>query len=604
MIEFFRHLLKLARPYRLRLGLGVLFGILAGLGDPLLILLLPLVGRTVFRNAGPDPFSDLLPRIPHFLQSFAEPIVAWLQNPGYAGSNRAKIAVIALIPLVVLLRGIFTYLNAYLLQWVGVRAITDLRTRLFAHLQTLSLSFFSSTNTGELISRITSDTSAVQNIISNAIPIIVKDPVTIGALAVLLFGMHPQLTIVTLIVLPILVLPVAIYNKKIRRSSTAIQTSYAELANVMHEGFTGGRIVKAYNLEETVVERFRSVSRKFISHYMRTIRAVETPGPVIEFLGSIGVAVMFYIFAVTIGASPEKFIQFVVAIFAMYRPLKNVIRLNSNLHMARSASERVFQLLATRPTVVEPEHPKPLNAAGADIHFDHVTFLYDEKPVLRGVDLTIKAGQMCALVGRTGSGKTTITNLLLRFYDPQKGAVRIGNTDVREVSLKDLRSQMAVVSQDTILFNESFRSNLALGRPGASEEEIIEAARRAHAHEFIMEKEGGYDFVIGEKGSLLSGGQKQRLTIARAILRNAPILILDEATNALDAEVERAVQAELDDLMKGRTTLCIAHRLSTIQRADLIVVMHEGQIVETGTHATLLERGGLYKKLHELQFQQ
>ncbi|HUR46204.1 MAG TPA: ABC transporter transmembrane domain-containing protein, partial [Candidatus Saccharimonadales bacterium] len=324
MIEFFRHLLVLARPYRPRMVLGVIFGVLAGLGDPLLILLLPLVGRTVFSNSGPDVIFTYAEKMPRLIKPFVQPLMTWVEHLGPAQSSVAKIAVIALIPLVVLFRGAFTYLNAYLLQWVGVRAITDLRTRLFAHLQTLSLSFFSSSNTGELISRITSDTSAVQNIISNAIPIIVKDPVTIIALATFLFGLQPKLTIVTLIVLPILVLPVAVYNRKIRRSSSAIQTSYAELAKVMHEGFTGGRIVKAYNLESTVVERFRAVSRKFISHYMRTIRAVETPGPVIEFLGSIGVAVMFYIFAVTIGASPEDFIQFVIAIFAMYRPLKNV----------------------------------------------------------------------------------------------------------------------------------------------------------------------------------------------------------------------------------------------------------------------------------------
>jgi subfamily B ATP-binding cassette protein MsbA len=315
------------------------------------------------------------------------------------------------------------------------------------------------------------------------------------------------------------------------------------------------------------------------------------------------VAVMFYIFAVKIGASPAQFIQFVLAIFAMYRPLKNVIRLNSNLHMARSASERVFELLATKPTVVEPAHPKPLNAAGADIHFEHISFFYDEKPVLRGIDLTIKAGQMCALVGQTGSGKTTITNLLLRFYDPQKGRVRIGERDVREVSLKDLRSQMAIVSQDPILFNDTIRNNIALGRAGASEQEIQDAARHAFAHDFIMEKPGGYDFVVGEKGTLLSGGQKQRLTIARAILRNAPILILDEATNSLDTEVERAVQAALEELMKGRTTICIAHRLSTIQRSDVIVVLQQGQIMEKGTHEELLQRAGLYKKLHDLQFQ-
>jgi subfamily B ATP-binding cassette protein MsbA len=287
----------------------------------------------------------------------------------------------------------------------------------------------------------------------------------------------------------------------------------------------------------------------------------------------------------------------------MYRPIKQLARLQNTLLQAQAASERVFELLGTRSSISEPANPKPLQAAGADVQFENIEFGYGETPVLQNINLTVKAGQLVALVGATGSGKTSLTSLLLRFYDPQRGAVRIGGMDIREVSARDLRDQIAVVTQDTILFNDTIRRNIELGRPGASEADIVSAAKHAHALDFIQEKPGGLDFVVGEKGSSLSGGQKQRIAIARAVVRNAPILILDEATSALDTEVERAVQAALEELMEARTTICIAHRLSTIQKADLIVVMDQGRIVETGTHEELVKRGGVYQKLYDLQFQ-
>jgi len=295
------------------------------------------------------------------------------------------------------------------------------------------------------------------------------------------------------------------------------------------------------------------------------------------------------------------FVGFILGIVIMYQPIKALTRLHNQINQGAASSQRVFELLDTMNTVTDPASPKPLNAAEADIHFHNIDFHYGDRPVLRGVNLTVKAGRMVALVGASGSGKTTLTNLLLRFYDPQGGSVRIGSTDIREVRLKDLREQIALVAQETVLFNETIHNNIAVGRPGASPAEIEAAARHAHAHEFIMERPEKYETIVGEKGFALSGGQRQRIAIARALLRNAPILVLDEATSALDSESERAVQAGLDELMEGRTTICIAHRLSTIQKADVIVVLKEGKIVEQGTHASLIEARGLYWKMNQIE---
>jgi ABC-type multidrug transport system fused ATPase/permease subunit len=339
---------------------------------------------------------------------------------------------------------------------------------------------------------------------------------------------------------------------------------------------------------------------------MRIVRSSEIPGPLLESVGALGMAMVLGYVALRSGPRPDSaaFLGVIMAVFSMYRPLKNLTRLHNNLEQARAASERVFEFLATPNEIVEPVSPKPLRASGVPVQFDNVNFNYGEKPVLHGIQLTVQPGSLVALVGPSGSGKTSLTSLLLRLYDPQAGAIRIGGIDIREVATKDLRGQIAVVTQDTILFNQTIYRNIELGRPGASREEITQAARHANAYEFIVEKPNGFDTVVGERGAALSGGQRQRIAIARAILRNAPILILDEATSSLDSESERAVQAALEKLMQGRTTICIAHRLSTIQKADLIVVLDRGRIVETGTHAQLLQGKGTYARLHDLQFEQ
>jgi ATP-binding cassette, subfamily B, bacterial MsbA len=604
MISFLLKLMNLAWPYKGRLALGIFFGILTGISNPALVVTVRFVINVVFPSPEAPSLGAELENAPAFVQDLARRAIDWLPA---VETNRAAFVVLAVstIPMVMLFRGLFSYLNIYCMQWVAVRAVAELRNRLFNHLLNLSLSFFHKARTGDLISRTISDTATVQSAISNTLPVLIKDPITIIGLAALLLIQQPGLTAIALLVFPLCTLPIIIYARKVRKSSAAIQAHYADLAHLIQESFTGNRIIKAYNLENRVRTQFEETSRGFVSHYMRVIRSSEIPGPLIEFVGAIGVSlVLLYVaFGARTPMTPGDFFQFIISIFLMYAPIKHLTRLYHQLEQARAASARVFELIELKSDLQDPRSPAQLQALNQPIHFEGIEFQYGEKQVLRGIHLTIQPGQLVALVGSSGSGKTTLSNLLLRFYDPQKGAIRIGRTDIRNVTMADLRSQIAVVTQETILFNDSIRLNIALGRPNASDQEIINAAKHAFAHDFIMEKPHGYDTLIGEKGVSLSGGQRQRIAIARALLKDAPILILDEATSALDTESERAVQAALEILMQGRTTICIAHRLSTIQKADRIVVLENGQIVETGRHKELLERDGVYRKLYELQFQ-
>jgi subfamily B ATP-binding cassette protein MsbA len=603
MFEFLFKVWGLARPYRVRLFLGVLTGIIAGFMEPLMIAVVSFVYGLVFPSAGAPALVERLKWAPEFLRNWAVSADQSL-SAGLKSHPGAVAFLVCLIPMVILVRGLFTYLNIYLLQWTAIRAITDLRIRLFDHLMRLSVGFFGRTNTGELMSRLMNDTGALQGILSNATAVMIKDPVIVVATFGYLLWQQPRITLISMVIMPVCMVPIVIFNRKLRRSGRALQTHAAELGSVMAEAFSGNRIVKAYNLEATVVQQFRATAGQFIGHYMRIVRSGEIPGPLLELVGSMGVSLVLLYLVWHGDAIPPSanFLAVILGIFSVYRPLKNITRLYNNLEQARAATERVFELLATQNDILEPAHPKVLKASGAPIHFENIRFAYGEKPVLEGVNLTIKPGQLVALVGASGSGKTTLTSLLLRFYDPVEGRIRIGDTDIREVASQDLRNQIAVVTQETVLFNETILRNIELGRPGAARSEIMEAARHAYAYDFVVDKPDGFETVVGEKGVLLSGGQRQRLAIARAVLKAAPILILDEATSSLDTESEQAVQAALEELMRGRTTLCIAHRLSTIQKADLIVVLDNGRIVETGSHAALMEQSGIYRKLYEMQF--
>ena len=540
-------------------------------------------------------------RLPGWVNQSLEGLKAPLKRLSEERPRWLVVLVIATIPISMLFRGLFTYLNVYLMNWVSVRAAADLRSRLFSHLMGMSAGFFTRISTGDLMSRL-NEVNLLHQTISQAMVVLVKEPVTLIGLMTFLLLQQPKLTLVAMTLFPVTLVPFVIYARKVRKSSVAIYQQYADMGRMMHETFTGFRIVKAYNLEHKVVDEFTRSSRAAVSHHMRILRSMEIPGPLMEFIGSFAIACFFVYIALFSRTTPGGLIAFIGSVFLMYQPIKALIRLHNQLTQAEAATQYAFGILTTESTILDPPNPVPLRAERADINFDGVSFRYGEKTAVSGIHLTVRAGQMVALVGSSGSGKTTLTNLLLRFYDPNEGAIRIGGVDIRQTALADLRRQIAIVTQETVLFNDTIANNIALGRPGASLKEVVAAAKHAHAHGFIMDKPHGYDTVVGEKGIALSGGQRQRIAIARAILKNAPILILDEATSALDTESERAIQSALEELMQHRTTICIAHRLSTIQNADLIVVLHQGEIVETGRHAELLQRDGVYRKLYELQF--
>jgi len=607
MIVFLRQLWGFVRPYRGRFFLGLACGTCYGFVNGLLLGVVKLVTGLVFDGSTNfhGQLAKHLEKLPQFLHPLAGSLAAAVPEISAPTTETGWVLVAFAIPAVMILRNTLAYLSIYLTNWSAMRAIADIRTKLFGHLQNLSLGFFNQARTGDLIARITSDTQVLYGIIGGSFSSMVKDPVTILCTLAVLLVLQPTLTLVSAVVFPLCVVPIVIYGRKVRKSARAVQGHNAELSNLMHESFTGNRVIKAYNLEATVIEQFKLTTRKFVSQMMRVIRANEIPSQLMELFGATGIALVFiYVQHMPPDQRPRSsdFFTFILAVVMIYPPVKSLTRLHNQLHQAKAASERVFELLATKNTVPEPVAPKMLHADQADIEFKKIGFSYGEKTVLHDINLTVKAGQLVALVGASGSGKTTLANLLLRFYDPIQGVIKIGGVDVRDVATRDLRNQIAVVAQENILFNDTIRRNIELGRLGATNEEIIAAAKHAHAYGFIMQKEGGFDTVIGEKGVSLSGGQRQRIAIARAVLRNAPILVLDEATSALDTESERAVQAALDELMKNRTTFCIAHRLSTILHADVIVVLDQGKIVEQGRHDELVKRGNVYQKLYELQF--
>ena len=573
----YRRLLAYVRPYRSRLITGITFGVAYG---PVNVAVLAVVKHV-------------------WAQFFEKGVAGW--------TWWQAAAVAALLPVTMAARGICEFVGAYMMNWVGMRAVMDLRVKMFAHLQKLSLDYYTGTRTGELMSRVTNDTNAVQLGISNVVEDIIKEPVTLLSVLSWLIWTDWRLSLAGLTLLPACLVPIVVYGRRTRKASRLMQASQADMLAVLQEAVAGLRVVRAYGAEDRETTDFRTVCREFFQQRMRVVRFRIINTPLIELIAGLGGAAVF-IYAFFIGLEGSKLIAFGLGLFMLYAPVKKISRVHLQIQETLAAGDRIFQVLDEQPTIVEPATPQPLPRFSLNLEFDHVTFCYaGSGPVLNDVSLTIPAGSLIAIVGTSGAGKTTLFNLVPRFYDPATGAIRIDGVDIRQVSFQALRNQIGWVTQETFLFNDTVANNIAYSKPGATRDEIIAAARRAHADEFISAMPQQYDTMTGDLGVKLSGGQRQRLSIARAILKNPPILLLDEATSALDTESERAVQAALDDLMWGTTQramtmLVIAHRLSTVQHADRIIVLDKGRIVEQGTHAELLALGQTYKRLYDLQF--
>jgi subfamily B ATP-binding cassette protein MsbA len=509
------------------------------------------------------------------------------------------------IILLFLIRGIFDYGQAYLMNFVGLKIIMDIRGKLYNHLQNLSLSFFTKTPTGILISRITYDVVLIQSSVSNAITGLIKDAFTIVALIGVVFYRDWKLAIIAFIIFPLTIFPIMEFGKRLRKFSRKGQQQMGFLTTFLHETITGNRIVKAFNMEDYEKRRFAEEIHRLFKIALKRIKIRALSHPLMELLGGIGVAVIVWVggYSVIRGElTPGTFFSFMTALLMLYAPIRDLNKVNLEIQEGLAAATRVFELLDITAEIKDEEGATPLPLISEGIHFQNVTFKYDEEIILKDLSLDVKVGEVIALVGMSGAGKTSLVNLLPRFYDVEKGQVLIDGYDIRKITLKSLRDQIGLVTQQTILFNDTVRNNIAYGNLKSTDQEIIEAAKAANAHDFIQRLPKGYNTIIGEQGVKLSGGERQRISIARALLKNAPILILDEATSSLDSDSETEVQKALEEVMKGRTVFVIAHRLSTIRNTHRIVVLSEGQIVEEGSHDQLMALNGEYRRVYDLQF--
>ena len=585
--ETYGKLASFLKPYRMRLALGLLAGVGYAACNSGILLLVQKIADTAFH--GKFSQTDLL----HGAAA------------GQGGNVTDFLWMILPIPLVMVLRGTLAYANVYCLTWVSLRALRDMRRRVFGHLMGQSLDFFGKSQAGRLLSRVLNDTQMAQESLVSIVGELVKQPLTAIGVIFVLLRIDWRFCLYAFVLFPLFLLPVIIYGRRVRRAARAVQNEAGVMAVILQESFAGIRVIKAFARERFQLDLFdRSSDEQFRSN-MNVKKSSAIVQPMMESVSAFGVALaLVYVFYSHL--SIGSFIALLMGMFLLYDPIKNLSRIHVVLQNCLGAATSTLELLSTKPTITDLPEARPLGSIRGHIAFEGVCFSYGttahEGDALSGINLVIEPGMKVALVGSSGAGKSTILSLLLRFYDPRQGRILIDGHDLRDLTLDSLREHIGIVTQESFLFHDTIRENIRFGRLDATTPEIEQAARLAHAHDFIMLQPEGYGTVVGDKGCLLSGGQQQRLAIARALLKAAPILLLDEATSALDSESERMIQDALEELSRGRTVIAIAHRLSTVLGSDLIVVMDHGRIVATGTHAELLNSSEVYSNLYRLQF--
>ena len=534
---------------------------------------------------------------------------AWLIRPVIDDIFfKGDLKMLKILPIAVILiyvsRGLGMYGQEYMMNYVGESIITRFRNALYGRIQDLSLSFFHSETTGVLMSRITHDVSIVKSMVSSAVTGILRDVFSVIGLTIVIFYQDWKMAIFAFLVLPAAFYPVVEFGRRVRRVSTGCQEAFADLNSFLHETFAGNKIVKAFGMEEYEKKRFAERTESYFNLEMKAVVARSLSSPIMEFLGGVGIAFVIWYggYKVITGASTAgTFFSFMGAVIMLYDPVKKLSGLNNAIQQGMAAADRMFDVLERESDIREDPNPITLERKPHRVSFKHVYFKYEDTMVLKDINLDVEAGEILAIVGMSGGGKTSLVNLIPRFYDVTEGAIDFDGIDIRKASIESLRDQIGIVTQEPILFDDTVRNNIAYGNPNASEEDIIRVAKAAYAYDFVQGFPNKFDTTIGELGSRLSGGEKQRICIARALLKDAPVLILDEATSSLDAESELLVQKALENLMTGRTTFVIAHRLSTISYAKRIIVLVDGQIVEEGTQDELIDLDGAYCKLYRMQ---
>ena len=596
MREYLR-LLRFLKGHFGILGLATVFMLISTIFDGVqLSLIVPLTDKILTKN-------KII--IPGNLPDFARHLID-LINATDPMTLLWSMPIAVMVMLV--FKGLFGFGYGYLMNDVSQRVMRDIRFRLYERIQTLSLDYFSKKRAGELIARITNDVQVVENAVSYGVTDLIRQTFTILMFIGIAFFIYFKVALMVFLVFPLVALPMQQIGRKLRKISKNSQEKMADINAHLLETISGVRVVKAFCMEQYEIKRFHGQNHDFYKLKMKAIRRTLLITPLTEILGGIfGVAIIWWLGRQVIQGEVSfgVFVLFFGSIMSIISPLKKLTNVHVITQQALAANDRIYEVLDAHPTVVEKPQAQQLPVMKEGITLDHISFSYDQESgeVLRNITLEINVGEIVAIVGPTGTGKSTVASLIPRFYDPQRGSVKVDGIDVRDVTFQSLRHQIGVVAQETILFNDTVRANIAYGRLDATEEEIKAAAFKAFAHAFIEKMPNGYATVVGDRGFRLSGGEKQRIAIARAILKNPPILILDEATSQLDSESEKFVQEALDELMKGRTVICIAHRLSTIKKADKIVVLDHGQIVGLGQHEDLLKTCNLYKRLYETQFQ-